>query len=462
MINRPVGNNGRAATIIKVPEGIMRRALLGTAALGLMLVAGSGPAAAVDITFARFFGACEADYGTVTDVSQARGECGIITALTNKFNATNPDGIVVKPQIIEWNPYYDQLTARIASRDVPAIAVMHTAVLGDYARRRLVEPLDKDFAEAGIDVKDFTPHSKEGVTVDGKVFALPWDTHSWLWHFNTGMLKQAGLVDANGEPMVPKNVDELFAAAKKFKEAIGKPLFIMASSPDKAANARTFYSMLYTQGGTIFPKDYNQADFSAPEVRKVYDTLKRMFQEGYVTPNLDYSGATAAFLNGAGGIYIAGTWLVDSFMENQAKPDSVLKQGYEVRPFPNLFTKDTIWADGHSYVLLRGGTDAKTRKAALSFMKFLYDNNFEWARAGHLPSRQSVVDSEQFKNLPHRGEIARITEIGQSLPDDVKRQFGIQSIIGEEIGSLVNTGKTVDQTITDTQNRVNALLANAR
>jgi hypothetical protein len=141
MINRPVGNNDRAATIIKVPEGIMRRALLGTAALGLMLVAGSGPAAAVDITFARFFGACEADYGTVTDVSQARGECGIITALTNKFNATNPDGIVVKPQIIEWNPYYDQLTARIASRDVPAIAVMHTAVLGDYARRRLVEPL---------------------------------------------------------------------------------------------------------------------------------------------------------------------------------------------------------------------------------------------------------------------------------------------------------------------------------
>ncbi|MDB5829735.1 MAG: extracellular solute-binding protein family 1, partial [Variovorax sp.] len=91
-----------------------------------------------EITLARFFGSCEADYGKSTDVKAARGECGVITTLVNNFNATNKDNIVVKPQIAEWGPYYDQLTARIVARDVPAIAVMHESSLGDFVNRKLL------------------------------------------------------------------------------------------------------------------------------------------------------------------------------------------------------------------------------------------------------------------------------------------------------------------------------------
>ena len=36
-----------------------------------------------EITLARFFGACEADFGKSVDVRAARGECGVITTLVN-------------------------------------------------------------------------------------------------------------------------------------------------------------------------------------------------------------------------------------------------------------------------------------------------------------------------------------------------------------------------------------------
>ena len=65
-----------------------------------------------EITLMRFFGSCEAKFGQVTDARQGVGECGIVTALVNEFNATNKDNIVVRTQIGEWGPYYDQLTAR--------------------------------------------------------------------------------------------------------------------------------------------------------------------------------------------------------------------------------------------------------------------------------------------------------------------------------------------------------------
>src|ERR1035437_3697563 len=99
-------------------------------AVGVALCGSSVNAQAEDktvVSFARFFGSCEADFGTVTDISKSAGECGIITAMTNKFNADNPD-VEVKTQVIEWNPYYDQLGARIIAKDIPAIAVMHEAV----------------------------------------------------------------------------------------------------------------------------------------------------------------------------------------------------------------------------------------------------------------------------------------------------------------------------------------------
>src|SRR5262245_25142658 len=195
------------------------------AAISLAACGNKSSSSTTEITFARFFGSCEADYGKVTDVKKARGECGIITSIVNQFNATNKDGAVVTPQIIEWGPYYDQLTARVVSGDVPTIAVMHESVLGDFVARGLVEPLDEGLASVGVTPAEFTDQARRGTVIGGKLYALPFDTWSWLWHINLNMMKKAGLTNADGSPILPTSPDELIAQAEKFKAATGKPYF---------------------------------------------------------------------------------------------------------------------------------------------------------------------------------------------------------------------------------------------
>ena len=107
------------------------------AALAMLLAEPAAAQQKTEITFARFFGACEGDYGTSQDVAHARGECGVMTTLVNLFNATNKDNILVKPQIIEWGPYYQQLNARIAAHDIPTIAV--TAFAMDDDRKKAMD-----------------------------------------------------------------------------------------------------------------------------------------------------------------------------------------------------------------------------------------------------------------------------------------------------------------------------------
>jgi len=89
----------------------MKRMLLAAVSAGVMMLA-SPSLAATELTVQRFFGACDADFGTNTDVTKAVGECGIITSLINKFNADNPD-VHVTVSTVEW-PGYDQLTAQFA------------------------------------------------------------------------------------------------------------------------------------------------------------------------------------------------------------------------------------------------------------------------------------------------------------------------------------------------------------
>lgn len=432
------------------------------AALGATMTLAHG-AGKTEITLARFFGACDADFGKVVDASKARGECGIITALVNEYNATNKDNVVVKPQIAEWGPFYDQLTARIVAKDVPTISVMHESVLGDYVSRKLVEPLDDGLKAAGVNTGDYTEQAKRGTTFAGKTYALPMDTWSWLWHINGNLMKKAGLTNPDGSAVLPKTADELLVQARKFKAATGKPYFAWAMANETAAPFRTFLTLLYQQNAPLFEAGNRKINLHSPEAVKAIELMNTLYAEGLVKPDTDYSATNQAFLNGDAGVVVVGTWTIDEFMAQAEKAASPLNGAYSVVPFPNLYAKKAVFADGHSWVMLKGGAkDEAQRKAALSFLKFLWDRNGEWARTGHLPANQKVADSEAFKKLPFRAKILEITRTGVAMPNTIPRQRTIESVVGEELASVLLSKKPIPAATKSAEDRVNKTLATVK
>lgn len=425
---------------------------------------GAAPALkGVEVTLMRFFGSCEARYGRTTDPSQASGECGIVTALTNRFNASNPDGIVIKTQVTEWGPYYDQLNARLVAKDAPHISIMHGSLLGDYVRRKLVLPLDEGLAQVGVDTKDFTAHAQRGVTVDGQTYALPFDTWSWLWHVNLNLMRQARLVQPNGQPVLPRNPEELLAQARQFKQATGKPYFAWAVANETVAHTRTFLTLVYQQGGQLFGEDGRSLSVSGPEARHALQLMKRLYDEGHIKANTDYGGANRAWLNGEAGTIVVGTWTIDQFMAEAQKADSPLHQGYHVVPFPQLYAQPALFADSHTWVLMRQANgDERQRLAAFKVLKFFHDHNIAWSRTGHLPTRQSVAASAEFTRMPFREGLASITRNGQSIPGKVPVQRAVENLIGEEITNYMIAGKPLEATVTSIEKRVNIALRKAR
>lgn len=410
------------------------------------------------ITLQRFFGACEAQYGGSTDVEAAEGECGIVTTLINRFEAENPD-IDVRVNVVFW-PGYDQLTAQLAANDEPDLVIMHASVIPDYQARDLIEPLGDDLRAAGVDPARFTQAAARGVTIDDQVWGMPFDTWAPLWHVNMNLFRQAGLVH-DGQPILPRSPEELVAQAEQFKRATGKPYLVQITANEYAAYSRNFYTLMFQQGAAVF-RDPDHIEVETEQARRVLNLFRTINERGLTTVNQDYSSATAGFINGDGGVMINGTWMVGAFDLEAKKPGRPLSDGYAVKTYPRLFpARSATFADSHVWVMPRD-TDrtSKEKAASLRLLKFLADNDLQWARTGHLPAYQDIIDSPAFRALPHRADLAPLATNGTLLPPGVRRQFSIETILGEESASAIAGDKSVDQALTDAQGRVNTLLDN--
>lgn len=428
-------------------------------ALALLLAAALGSCARADgkthLYLQRFFGECGAEYGGLTDIAKAEGECGIMTALINRFNADNPD-LQVDVNVVAW-PGYAQLTAQMAARDPPDVVTMHEGVITDYAAKALLEPVDGYLRQARISPADFTDASRRGVTIDGRVYGLPWDTHGGLFHVNTALFAKAGLM-RGGKPVLPTSPEELISQARQFEERTGKPYLIQSNVGDTAYAARNQYSYMMAQGAALFP-DRTHLRLNTPVGVRVATFFKRINDERLGTLNMDTPAAIAAFVSGEGGIYPTGTWMIGSFDKEANTPGRPLYKSYAVYPYPRLWGRHVEFVSGHSWVVPARKRSPAQRAAIARFFRFMAAHNFDWARTGHIPAFKAVLADPRFQALPHRADIAPLASIGEPLPSYVRRQNAIEGIVGEEMVAAFTGQKPIARALTQAERRVDELLA---
>jgi len=408
-----------------------------------------------EIFIQRFFGECGAVYGQSIDVAAAESECGILTTLINRFEAENPD-IRVGINVVAW-PGYPQLSAQIAAGDPPDLVTMHQSVISDYQGRGLLEPMDGLLREAGIGPETFTAAGRRGVTKSGRTYGMPWDTIGRLFHINTRLMAEAGLM-RDGRPVLPRSPEELLDHARRFRQATGKPYLIQAHVNAPDTHVGILYTYLLAQAAVIFP-DARHVRLNTPEARRIVELFRRIQAEGLTTRNQDFPAATAAFINGDGGIFPTGTWMIGPYDAEAATPGQPLYRSYAVLPFPHLWGRDAAFVDGHAWVMPRRERTPEQRRALARFLRFLASHNYDWTRTGHLPAFQAVLATPQFRSLPHRSDIAAMAATGAQLPDYVQRQSAIQGLIGEELEAAVTGIKPVERALVDAERRVNELLA---
>lgn len=377
------------------------------------------------------------------------GDGEFFDSMVKEFNASQNE-IVMKTDTVKFDNYYTKLTAALAAKNAPDVVVMHQDRLSNFVPSGVLLPLNNYLKKAGVDMSSFEAAPLASTTIDGKIYAVPMDVHPIIMYYNTELFAKAGVTKA------PESLDELFAAAKAVQEKTGAMGIAVDNTTVKYKAytlTRMFMSMLKEQGYATLNAANTKANFNNEAGEKAYLALSDMVNKYKVTPKqLDYDSSVAEFKLGKAGIHFNGVWVTGTFEQQPGLKFAAVK-------FPALFGKNASWAGSHTFAIpMQKTVDEKRVLAAVKFIDWMTAHGYLWAKAGHVPTRKTAVESPEFKKLPYRSGYSDASKYTFATPDTPKWPQ-IYDAISDSLEESVALNRDAKSAVAKLEQVVNAILA---
>ncbi len=328
------------------------------------------------------------------------GDGANMQTLIDEFNKSHPN-IAVKNTKLVWGEYYTKLITAVGNGNGPDVGISHTSRLPDLIDQGVATELDDVADAAGVDWASYNQNLLDATIVDGKHFAAPIDTHPFIMYYNKALLKDAGLLGDDGKPVMEQSADGFVKFLTTLKEKLGSKVTPFALSNSNDDPYRLWWA-LYSQlgGNDIVSDDLKSAAVDADKGAQAADYIQKLYTNGYIKKNdpdfyKNFQSGTAAIM--MTGVWATGTW------------ESTKGLDFGAMPIPKIFDQDATWGDSHTIILpTTKDNDPEKRKAALIFADWIASNGQIWAKAGHIPSKPSVLEKQEFKDLPYRSDYAMV------------------------------------------------------
>jgi multiple sugar transport system substrate-binding protein len=228
---------------------------------------------------------------------------------------------------------------------------------------------------------------------------------------HTKVMKDAGLVGADGKPKVPASGAELVAMAKQITkgDTFG---FAIGSGANIGRYPWGFHHMLWQNGANVYTPDLKRAAVSEPAAVEAAEFWGSFFAQHKVAPPANVN-ARDVFIAGKLGMWLAGSWNVAGLRE--AKVD------FQVAPMPRLMKQPVVWTIPHQFSLPKPkAVDPAKREAAWAHIRWMTDHVAEWTlKAGQVSAFRKAHSDPRIQADPVLRTLlaqAGSWQVGQSTP----------------------------------------------
>lgn len=373
----------------------------------------------------------------------------VLTELISKFNETNEYGIHVNEEIMDWSTLYTKLLLDYRVGAAPDVLTMQQSALTQQASFGVLADIGKLAEEVGFKKEDFVETAWEGTQLNGTRYAIPLDMHPLALYYNTKLFRDAGLDPDNP----PKDGEEFLSCAQKLTkdDRYGFGLAYSGGIP-----FRIWMSLVWQhKDGKILTDDLKRAAFDNQIGIESLQFLQDLVYKYEVVPKEEAS-PDDDFVKEIVAMNITGPWAMYDFNKYESLE-------YGTTPLPVIYDQPATWGDSH--VLVLTATDnVQKMEAGMKLIKFLSDESLIWTqKAGHLPVRKEVLESEEFKNLKLSKAFAESLPFTHYYPPIVKREevFGREatSPLVVMIESVMLNRETPENAIRKAADTINQILA---
>jgi multiple sugar transport system substrate-binding protein len=378
-----------------------------------------------------------------------------MTQMEDTYRKNTP-GTPLQAVTLAWgNPYYTKLTLATVGGKPPNVAVSHLTRMKTLQSAGLLTELDpQDLSRHGMSAEMFNQRAWEAGLVDGKIFAIPIDTHPFVLFYNTDICGKAGLLDAGGKLKPIAGPDAFRDALAAVMKVTGQYGATHGINGDTASPWRFFQTMYSQLGGQVLADNGTKVVLDDAKAKQVLDFMRQLSVEQKLLPtSIDYQGAIALFANGASGFHLNGEWEISTFQ--------TAKMPFSMTLVPNIFGGPyAVQADSHTLVIPKGGARDKAQlDRALGFIKSMLDQSMTWAEGGHVPAWLPVAQSDAYKKLTPQSNYAAAADA--AVYDQPGWYSGSGSdfeiIMGSAIGAVEAGQLSPDAAIAQVRSKLGAL-----
>ncbi len=316
--------------------------------------------------------------------------------VVKQYNASQDK---VKVTAIYTGSYQETMVKASAAMEAgnpPAVAMIGANNILDFVQKDQLVPIQEFLPDTTTTefLTDFWPGVRANAIIDGKLYAVPFQSSTPILYYNKEHFKEAGL-DPNKPP---KNWKELISYGKKLIKKEGKKTtrYALMMPMQYGYGNWIFQSFVMSNGGQYFNTEYpGEVYYDSPTTRGALQFYGDMAHKYGIIPAsvTDSKRVAADFFAGRTSMMIASTGGLTNIRKN-------VKFDYGVAFVPGN-VRNAVPVGGASMVVFKGQSPAK-QAAAWDFVNWITsaEQLGSWSRAsGYFAPRKSAYDLDEMKSF---------------------------------------------------------------
>jgi len=322
------------------------------------------------------------------------GDGPFLRKIVDQFNQETPN---VKVKFTTQKDLYGSLHAAKAANRLPQVSIVHLDAIPLNAGDGIFQPIDDLIQTLGLSAKDFTEDVWNKGDWKGHRYGVPLDTHVLSFFWNKDLFTKAGL----DPEKAPATKDDFVNAAQAITQKAGVPGFmvVQGGAGGPFLTGIEWATVFYQNGGEILSDDKSKVQLNTDPGVQATTFFKQLVDQGISPKGTESDSEIAAFKQGKNGMVFSGIWETNGYVD-------ALKDKLGAGPVPQLGTKMAVWSGSHHMGVTTGKMSDAEKQGAYYFISWISEHSLDWAKAGQLPARQSVINSAEFKALPAVSKIA--------------------------------------------------------
>jgi len=363
----------------------------------------------------------------------------IATTRVDAFKEAYPD-VQLKVNEGAFDP--QPFLSAVASGNPPDAVYMDREVLGTYAARGALQPLDDCVDESGIALDDFRQPALDQVTLDDALYGVPefYDIRTLL--INTKALDEAG-VDI--DQVTTEDWDRLSTLQEDLTEESGGKLSRLGVDP-KLPEFLPLWAK--ANGADLVSEDGRTAQLDDPKVVEALEMTTgliedaggwgkvKAFRDGW-----DFFGEKNQFASDQVGVVPLEDWYLGVLAD--VSPDVPLA----TKPFVGRDGEPVTFATGNAWAIPKG---AKNPGAACAFIKTLTDKD-TWVEAAKAKAAAAEKDKTPYTGTFTGNEAADEVIFGEVLDPSGNQAIddAVQVVLDEQDSAFTTPASPAASEIKD-------------